>query len=159
MSKKRYEPIKWAAHEQERFPLLFTGWPRWLKSKMFGSMFSDQAWMDGHVTFWEAANWPIKISTSPHLHVRCKQISKFFFLNLLAECNRLQTNICQLVSYCWFYNFDLKSPVGKHRLKFLVQITNLPDIPKKSWFQWICSKFFVFWHRHDYFNLHSYGGC
>ena len=30
-------------------------------------------------------------------------------------------------------------------------ITAKPYMPQKSWFQWICSKFFVLWHGHDYF--------
>ena len=30
-------------------------------------------------------------------------------------------------------------------------ITAKPYTPKKSWFQWICSKFFELWHGHDYF--------
>ena len=38
-------------------------------------------------------------------------------------------------------------------------ITAKPYIPQRSWFQWICSKFFVLWHGHDFFDLHGYGGC
>ena len=31
-------------------------------------------------------------------------------------------------------------------------ITAKPYIPQKSWFQWICSKFFGLWHGHNYFR-------
>ena len=33
-------------------------------------------------------------------------------------------------------------------------ITAKPYIPQKSWFHWICSKFFVLWHGHDYSGGH-----
>ena len=52
----------------------------------------------------------------------------------------------------WILHTEIRS--STFLLVVWVEINSIkakPYVPQKSWFQWICSKFFGFWHGHNYF--------
>ena len=84
-------------------------------------------------------------------------ILSFYFIEFcffLFFCS-FRSYCCLILDSSIFFTFSIRETVLLIVLLVvwveIDSITAKPYIPQKSWFQWICSKFFVLWHGHDYF--------
>ena len=70
-------------------------------------------------------------------HLYAPRISKVIVRKLFLSVGRIKRTISSIFLLVVRVEID--------------SITAKPYIPQKSWFQWICSKFFGLWHGHNYF--------